>query len=171
MSLENPFPGMNPWLESYWQSVHSRFLTYLGDQVSEALPEGLAALTEERVLVESRRDDPPAQAMVSDVAVTQPWDADGRSSRQSERSGADASGGMALAESFVVMLDDPVERSLHIVDGSGELITAVEVLSWGGGAEPKGLVGSGMDARGGTEWNPGRRARSAARIDAVGWRI
>ena len=38
----------------------------------------------------------------------------------------------------------------------------------GGGAEQKGLAGGGMDARGGTEWNPGRRARSAARVDAGG---
>jgi hypothetical protein len=124
MSLDNPFPGMNPWLEDHWQSVHSRFLTYLGDQISDSLPEGLAALTEERVVVENLRDGSGKRAMVPDIAVNQPWD------NVPPAGGKDAAaGGLALAEPLVVLLDDPIERSLHIVDGSGDLITAVELLS------------------------------------------
>ena len=50
--IDNPFPAMNPWLESHWHSVHAAFLTYVRDQISDQLPPGLAALTEERVEVE-----------------------------------------------------------------------------------------------------------------------
>ena len=62
--------------------------------------------------------------MVPDIAVNQPWD------NVPPAGGKDAAaGGLALAEPLVVLLDDPIERSLHIVDGSGDLITAVELLS------------------------------------------
>ena len=50
--FENPFPAMNPWLQGQWHSVHARLITYVCDQISEQLPPGLAALTEERVEVE-----------------------------------------------------------------------------------------------------------------------
>ena len=74
LNMENPFPGMNPWLESYWQSVHASFLTYLRDEISDSQPEGLAALTEERIVVENLREDMPRKSMVPDVAVSEPWD-------------------------------------------------------------------------------------------------
>lgn len=121
--MENPFPGMNPWLEAHWQSVHSRLLTYLGDQLGGQLPGGLAALTEERVVVESLRDDFPRRALVPDISVSEPWDGGALGG-----GGASASRA-ALAEAKVIMLDDVVEKSLHIVDGAGDLITAIEVIS------------------------------------------
>ena len=37
--------------------------------------------------------------------------------------------GVALAEPVVLMMEDPVERCIQIVDGTGNLITAIEVLS------------------------------------------
>jgi len=62
--------------------------------------------------------------LVPDIADHQPWDA-----APTAQSADSPAGGLALAEPLVVLLDDPIERSLHIIDGSGDLITAVEVLS------------------------------------------
>ncbi len=123
-NLDNPFPGMNPWLESHWQSVHARFLTYLGDQLTELLPDGLAALTEERVVVENLREPRLGKSLVPDIAIKKPWDL-----HAPLQPGPSSYGGLAVAEPLVVMLDKPIDRCLHIVSGSGNLITAIEVLS------------------------------------------
>lgn len=118
--LSNPFPGMNPWLWAHWHSVHSRFITYASDQLTTQLPPGLAALTEERVMIEDLRRDFKA-AFTPDIAIEESWEG-ARGSRQNI---AD----IALTEPVVVLLDDPVERSIQIVDSSGALITAIELLS------------------------------------------
>ncbi len=36
---ENPFPGMNPYLEDLqlWSGVHYRFVTYLADAIAPSL--------------------------------------------------------------------------------------------------------------------------------------
>ena len=48
----NPFPGMNPWLESHWGDVHTCLTTYARDQLQPQLPPGLRARIEEYVAVE-----------------------------------------------------------------------------------------------------------------------
>jgi hypothetical protein len=35
---DSPFPGMDPYLEYHWRSVHHRLITYLGDQLQSVLP-------------------------------------------------------------------------------------------------------------------------------------
>ena len=57
---KNPFPGMNPWLESHWGDVHTRLTTYACDQLQPQLPAGLRARIEEYVTVES--DDEPERS-------------------------------------------------------------------------------------------------------------
>ena len=57
---DNPFPGMNPWLESHWGDVHTRLTTYSCDQLQPQLPSGLRARIEEYIAVETdplRADD------------------------------------------------------------------------------------------------------------------
>ncbi len=127
--LNNPFPGMNPWLESHWNSAHPSFIIYVRDQLVTQLPPGLAALTEERVAIENLRDDFKT-IVVPDIAIEESWDGGA--------SPLAAGSGLALAEPKVVMLEDPVDRSIHIVDSSGALITAVEVLSWTNKEDPRG---------------------------------
>lgn len=121
--LDNPFAGMNPWLWSHWHSIHASFITYARDQISAQLPSGLAALTEERIVIENLRDDFKAR-LGPDIAVEEFW----------EGAAAASAGGQKVAdwpisESKTVMLEDEVERSIQIVDSSGALITAIEVLS------------------------------------------
>ena len=35
-TMDSPFPGMDPYLEQYWRSVHHRLVTYAGDQLQAA---------------------------------------------------------------------------------------------------------------------------------------
>ena len=49
----NPFPGMNPFLESHWGDVHTSLTTYARDHLQPQLPSGLRARIEEYVAVES----------------------------------------------------------------------------------------------------------------------
>ena len=49
--MPNPFPGMDPFLESqgFWQDFHTSLLTYCRDSLNAALPGHYAALIEERI--------------------------------------------------------------------------------------------------------------------------
>ncbi len=46
----SPFPGMDPFLETHWRSVHHRLITYLGDQLQSLLPSSFRVEVEERVI-------------------------------------------------------------------------------------------------------------------------
>ena len=43
ISQNNPFPGMNPWLEPHWSDVHTRLIAYIIDALSPELPMDLSA--------------------------------------------------------------------------------------------------------------------------------
>ena len=49
--MENPFPGMNPFLEmaSRWRSFHDRFIVYLADAIDPLLPENYSADLGDRI--------------------------------------------------------------------------------------------------------------------------
>jgi len=51
-SKENPFPGMNPYLEQSWQDVHTRLIAAISNTLGETLPDGLVARAEEAVAVD-----------------------------------------------------------------------------------------------------------------------
>ena len=117
----SPFPGMDPYLEPRWPSVHTRLATYAADMLNTRLPPGLIADVEERT--EIVPDDDRATWRRPDAQVTE----------------VDAGGGTAVAarvsaEAPVVLrLIDPepaVERSVQItgIDG-GRVVTAIEFLS------------------------------------------
>lgn len=44
---KNPFPGMNPWMESHWGDVHTRLTMYSCDAIQRQLPADLHARVEE----------------------------------------------------------------------------------------------------------------------------
>jgi hypothetical protein len=56
MEIRSPFPGMDPWLELFWEDVHQRALTYAADALQEQLPGGLRARLQERVYVDNEVD-------------------------------------------------------------------------------------------------------------------
>jgi hypothetical protein len=118
---QNPFPGMNPYLEQYWRDVHTRLMTYLCDQLQGELPEGLWATVEEEVTVD---DDllESAQRFRPDVHVAEAWDADGGS--------ATATAAVAVAEPLVMIVPEVrAQRHVQIVEAGGRVVTAIEVLS------------------------------------------
>jgi len=124
---ENPFPGMNPWLEEHWGDVHTRLTTYASDQLQPQLPTGLRARVEEYVAVETDEEwEDAGERFSPDVRVV-------------ERPGAAAvSAGAAVAVSaeterlIVARRSEPETlRYIQIVDTKTghRVVTSIEFLS------------------------------------------
>jgi hypothetical protein len=60
--MQNPFPGMNPYLEdpALWGGVHHLLMSALHQQLNQRLPEGYVALVEEREIYLETSDALPA---------------------------------------------------------------------------------------------------------------
>jgi len=50
---ENPFPGMNPFLELRWSDAHLALICYITDALSEVLPPDLSIRVEEQLAVDT----------------------------------------------------------------------------------------------------------------------
>ena len=75
MRYDNPFPGMNPYLErsSIWPGFHNRLVTLLAEQMGPKLPGNYRIDLEERVEVQTHFDPPPSLAlalMIPDALVS-----------------------------------------------------------------------------------------------------
>lgn len=122
--MQNPFPGMNPYLEdiALWGEVHHRMITYLADALNRVLPEPYAAFIEERVYVESPAIE---RQMIPDVLVSKPL---------SEPSRAGATAALADAPTRIQLetLDPHREGYIQIFslrDRQRVLTTVIEILS------------------------------------------
>lgn len=121
--MENPFPGMDPWMESQWGDAHHTIITYAREQIRPRLPAGLRARVDERVFVESEggRGRRPAP----DLRVVE------RATLAGPRAAGTAPA--AAAEPLVVHVgDEPMTQGfIQIVEtgSGGRLVTVVEVLS------------------------------------------
>src|SRR5438552_1519340 len=71
-NMKNPFPGMNPWLESFWRDVHAKLLVYACDQLNAELPAGMKARVDELLAIDAGEEKP--RGSLPDVAVTEAWD-------------------------------------------------------------------------------------------------
>lgn len=121
--MENPFPGMNPYLEQHWQDVHHRVVTYACDQIAPQLPSDLRARIAERVFVRSNEE--LEHEIYPDVRlVERPQVVEVRRT---------AAGGAVIAEPLIVRIPaEPVKQGyVQIVEAaSGErVITVIEFLS------------------------------------------
>src|SRR3954468_21705647 len=74
MTVKNPFPGMNPWLELNWRGTHARLVVYAGDQLQGRLPADLVANVEEDVAIGFTG---ARGALRPDVHITEKWDSGG----------------------------------------------------------------------------------------------
>lgn len=118
--MKNPFPGMNPYLQSHWGDVHSRFMVYACDQINDQLPGDLHARVEESLAVDF--EDRYSRTIYPDVKVTE--------LDRSLESGASSS--VAVAEPIVVTIpsEKRTERHIEIIDpAGGRVVTAIELLS------------------------------------------
>jgi hypothetical protein len=48
--MKNLFPGMNPYLEPFWNNVHGPLVTYIADELNRLLPLGFRATMRERAV-------------------------------------------------------------------------------------------------------------------------
>ena len=119
--MRSPFPGMDPYLESYWGDVHTGLMVYARDELQDQLPTDLLARVEEEVSIDlegERRSAKPDVYMVD--RAERPWGG--------EPTGTTA----AVAEPLIVPVDDPAtERYITIIDRSSgdRVVTVIEVLS------------------------------------------
>ena len=119
--MQNPFPGMNPYLEPHWGDIHHRLITYASDQLQPELPGDLRARVEERVLVES--SDDVLRRVIPDVRIV-------------ERPGQPRPSDVATVELTVaeplllrVLTEAHEEGFIEIRDAGGRVITVIEVIS------------------------------------------
>ena len=126
MNKDNPFPGMNPFLEAFWPDVHTALIGYIRDELAEQLPEGLKARSEEQVNLASEEDERSRQAR-ADVAVIESWKGGGAPQWQPGESRHP--GGAVATEPLYCITEEEVERWIEITDRHGRLVTVIEVLS------------------------------------------
>ena len=124
MTRDNPFPGMNPFLERSWQDVHTSLISYIRDSLAEQLPRGLRARAEEGVALED--GDGESRIVRADVAVTDSWK---HGTAPSWKPGAANSHGLIATEPDYMIIEEEVARWIEISDTNGHLITVLEVLS------------------------------------------
>ncbi len=124
-SYENPFPGMNPYLQGDWAGVHTLLIGYIHDALATELPPDLAARAEERITVASEEEK--ARARRVDVAVVENWRAGFPPVWTPQ---GEASPGRAAVDEPLIFLEDPEpERWVEIRNAGGRLITVIKVLS------------------------------------------
>jgi uncharacterized protein DUF4058 len=121
--MDNPFPGMNPYLERRWGDVHTALAVYLRDSLNEQLPGDLEAHVEESLSVEFREGRP--RTIYPDVGVIE---------RPPELNwGPESDSSVAVAEPCVVSIsDDPrTLRHIEIIDrnSGNRLVTTIELPS------------------------------------------
>ncbi len=130
--MKSPFPGMDPYLEDYWRDVHSRFLTYLCDELQEHLPTTLRARLEERVCVAP--DDRDLNSIYPDIRII-----DYREKYDPRVAAAMAVAPTAVAveenvedECIVVEDESPTQRCIEVIDttSGNQVVTVIEMLSY-----------------------------------------
>lgn len=128
--MPSPFPGMNPYFESYdFQEFHAGYLFAIQAAINRLLPPGYRAKYESEVVIrEPSADERRAWAKRADVAV----EADG-----SRGPGAPAAtGGPAITQTNVVTAtlpppeEEETKRWLTVVSrDEGRVVTHLELLS------------------------------------------
>ena len=121
----SPFPGMDPYVERYWNDVHGSLITYIKDALNEALPSRFRAALQDRVIIASV-EDPLAGTRFPDVAVVEaPFASSAPTASRSPH-------GQVRAPELVRYKTEPLTQySIEIVDSQSreKVITAIEVLS------------------------------------------
>lgn len=120
--MANPFPGMNPFLESpaRWPSFHQRFITYLADAIDPLLPANYSADFGERNYVTT-----PPKGMYPDIFVV-------RHTRKRKEAGrATAILEADPAVEVELSAEEVREPFIEIRMGGepGTLVTVIELLS------------------------------------------
>lgn len=135
--FDNPFPGMNPFMEKRWSDVHVRLMAYIADGLVEEVPLDLSVRAEERVMLETPvgERDRVYRADVSVSEISEAWKRGLPPVWQPKDSNAGADL-LAVAEPEIITSREETERWIEIRDLDGKLVTAIEVLSPANKGEP-----------------------------------
>ncbi len=130
MRYENPFPGMDPYLEQphIWPGFHNRLITYLADDLSDRVP------SEYRLDIEERTEIATVYGTASGMAFAIPDAVVSETSGAPPRTIADAAVAVAPPESGVavrVAMPEEVRVTWLYVQRMPDwkVVTVVEVLS------------------------------------------
>lgn len=137
-SRENPFPGMNPYLEGGWPDVHTRLVAEIGNLLGADLPQGLVARVEEAVAVDdiSGVDESRYKADTA-VVEKESWRYGTPPAWSPEaHSGAD---GLVATEPEIFSVEEATERWVEIRTTEGKVVTVIEIIS------PSNREGIGRD--------------------------
>lgn len=123
---KNPFPGINPWMQTAWSDVHTMLIGYIRDALSEELPDDLMARAEERVTLSSPLHDDTLRT--ADAAVIEPetWKPEHRRvwTPKDDPDLADR-----VADAVLVEMEFVKPRWVEIRSSKGKLLTVIEVTS------------------------------------------
>lgn len=119
----NPFPGMNPYFQDAWQSVHTRLITYISDALSSGLPPDLNANPETNVVIDDHEN--PRNFRL-DVAVADLARPNFPPVRSFETANPTA---LAVADPIVFEDEPAPQRWIEIREANGMLVTVIELLS------------------------------------------
>ncbi len=122
--MDNPFPGMNPYLEAHWRDLHTRIMVYVCDQLQGQLPADLIARVEESVSIDAGEDSRDVSPDVRVVEQPGEWSGEGGT--------AVATAEVAVADPLLVPAFEPATpRHVEIIDpkSGNHVVTAIEVIS------------------------------------------
>lgn len=123
--MKSPFPGMDPYLERFWNDVHGKLVAYIADDLNEHLPGRYRATMQERVFI-AEFDEPVFSQRYPDVAIVEtPSQAPGGTAVLSRRA-------VSTSPVLITYESEPATQYyLEIVDSKlgGQVVTAIEVLS------------------------------------------
>ncbi len=124
---ENPFPGMNPYLERYWRDLHTSLITYASDTLQETLPDALRARAEARVFLEKIDSETEQRISSLDVIVVE------RPGWQKDDGGGTATMERPVAKplKFRVPFCETTQRYLEILDAAdgNRVVSMIEFLT------------------------------------------
>jgi hypothetical protein len=121
--MENPFPGMNPYLEQpeLWHQVHNRLIVAIADDLTPQIVPKYRVSIEERVYTSV---DDIFLVGIADVAVAK------RNNNAENRTTLTTTKLVEASKVKVPMYEEVIERFLEVkATQSREVVTVIEILS------------------------------------------
>lgn len=128
MQRENPFPGINPWMQNTWSDLHVSLIGRIRDALGSKLPDDLNARAEESVHLEGQGIDPQKGSLRRpDVTVIGPEEELWKQGQPPKWQGEAAQ--EQLGTPVLVMQQDVdlTPRWVEIRSANGRLITVIAV--------------------------------------------
>ena len=122
--MKNPFPGMNPFLERYWNDVHTRLCASISAALQPALPPGLRARAEEEVVLETVSGTMLGAFRADSVVI------ETRNPGSRERGSSVATVEPLIIQHTPKILVTRWVKIIDVTDGE-RVVTAIEILSPG----------------------------------------